>query len=99
MPVPEHQHADELSVEQLAQFTHAVRFVSHDPATNRHRYYLLSWQRTLDGTTVLVATWGRMQTHGRSRMLCTADQPHVQDLVVRIIKRRFQRGYQVTEWH
>jgi predicted DNA-binding WGR domain protein len=95
----EHLQTAEVPVDQLALFTHFLRFESHDPATNRHRYYLLSWQPTLDGSTVLVATWGRMQTHGRSHILCIATQPNVQDLVVRIIKRRLHRGYQVAEWH
>ena len=57
--VPEHHHADEVAVEHLAQFTHALRFVSHNHTANRHRYYLLSWQPTLEGSTVLVCTWGR----------------------------------------
>ena len=95
----EHHQADEVAVEQLAQFTHALRFVSHNQTTNRHRYYLLSWQPTLEGSTVLVCTWGRMHTHGRSRIVCTATQPHVQNIVARIIKRRLQRGYHVAEWH
>ncbi len=96
--MPEPHHADEVAVAHLAQFTHALRFVSHDPATNRHRYYLLSWHPTLEGSTVLVCTWGRMHTHGRSRVVCTATQPNVQDIVARIIRRRLHRGYQITEW-
>jgi predicted DNA-binding WGR domain protein len=97
--VTEHQPADAVPIEALVQFTQALRFESHDPATNRHRYYVLSWQPRLDGSMVLVGTWGRMQTHGRSRMLCTADQPNAQEIVARIIRRRLQRGYHVAAWH
>ena len=92
------QHSEDVPIEQIAQFTDYIRLVSRDPAKNRNRFYSLSWQPTLDGSTVLVGTWGRMHTHGRSRILCTADQPNTHDIVARIIRRRLQRGYEVAEW-
>ncbi len=92
------QAPEEIPPETLVQFAHFIRFVSLDPTKNRNRFYLLSWQPTLDGSAALVCTWGRLGTHGRSRLLCAADQPHAQDIVTRIIRRRVQRGYQVTEW-
>ena len=92
------QQAEEIPIEALAQFEHYIRFVSCDPAKNRNRFYLLSWQPTLDGSIALVCTWGRLGTRGRFRLLCAADQPNVQDMVARIIRRRVQRGYQVIEW-
>ncbi len=95
----EHQQTEDVPIERLAEFTQAIRLVSHDPATNRRRYYLLSWQPSLDGSIVLVCTWGRLQTLGRSRVLCTADQPNAQDIVARIIRRRLHRGYRVAAWH
>jgi len=96
--VSDKQHAEAIPLEALAEFTHYIRFVSRDPGKNRNRFYLLSWQPTLDGHAALVCTWGRLGTRGRSRILCTADQPHAQDIVARIIRRRMQRGYQVMAW-
>ena len=95
--IDDHQ-PEPIPIEQLAHFTHAIRFESHDPAKNRHSFYVLSWEQTLDGSTVLVSTWGRMHTYGRSRVMCTATQPNAQDIVARIIRRRLQRGYYVARW-
>ena len=92
------QEPEDITTETLVQFTDYIRFVSRDPAKNRNRFYLLSWQPTLDGSAALVCTWGRLGTRGRSRLLCAADQPDAQDIVARIIRRRMQRGYQVVEW-
>ncbi len=92
------QASANIPLDALVQFTHYIRFVSLDPSKNRSRFYRISWQPTLDGSSVLVCTWGRLGTYGRSRMLCTANQPNVQDIVARIIRRRVQRGYQVVEW-
>ena len=89
---------EEILIETLMQFTDYIRFVSRDPAKNRNRFYLLSWQPTLDGPAALMYTWGRLGTRGRSRMLCAADQPHALDMVARIIRRRLQRGYHVIAW-
>ncbi len=92
------QQPEDIPIEVLVQFSHYIRFVSRDPAENRNRFYLLSWQQTLDGSAALVCTWGRLGTQGRSRILCAADQLDAQDIVARIIRRRLQRGYQVIEW-
>ncbi len=92
-PKPEH-----VPLEAVVQFTHYIRFVSRDPAKNRNRFYLLSWQATLDGTAALVCTWGRIGTRGRSPVMCYADQAHAQDAITRLIRRRLQRGYQVVAW-
>ena len=96
--VSDAQQSEEIPIEALAQFEHYIRFVSRDAAKNRSRFYLLSWHPTLDGPAALVCSWGRLGTHGRSRMLCAADQPNVQETIARLIRRRLQRGYQVLEW-
>ena len=95
----EHQETEENSAEELAQFEQYVRFVSWDPAKNRQRFYLLSWQSTLDGETALVCSWGRLGTHGRSRTIFYPERAQVQETLVELIKRRLQRGYHVTAWH
>jgi len=90
--------AVEALAEELAQFAQYIRFVSRDPANNRQRFYLLSWQRSLGGETALVCTWGRLGTQGRSRCIFFPDQLTVTTKLVRLIKRRLHRGYQVSAW-
>ncbi len=36
------QQPEDIPIDVLVQFAHYVRFVSHDPTTNRNRFYLLS---------------------------------------------------------
>ncbi len=91
--------AVEALAEELAHFVQYIRFVSRDPANNRQRFYLLSWQRSLGGETALVCTWGRQGTQGRSRFIFFPDQISVTTKLVRLIKRRLNRGYQVNAWH
>ncbi len=84
--------------EDVAQFTEYVRLVSRDPAKNRERFYVLSWQGTLQGDTALFCRWGRLGTQGRSLTIVYSEQDQVQEKILRLIKRRLQRGYQITEW-
>ncbi len=88
----------ERTAEQIAHFTQHVRFVSCNPEQNRQRFYLLSWQTSLHGEPVLVCTWGRLGTLGRSRILGLPEISPNASSLTRLIKRRLQRGYQVTEW-
>jgi predicted DNA-binding WGR domain protein len=92
------QESEHISIEALAQFTDYIRFVSCDPAKNRNRFYHLSWQRILDGSAALVCTWGRIGTRGRSRVVCYTERTNARDAIARIIRRRLQRGYHVTNW-
>jgi predicted DNA-binding WGR domain protein len=89
---------EDVPAEELAQFQHYVRFISQDAAKNRQRFYLLSWQPTLEGDTALVCTWGRLGTLGRSRTIFYPERAQVQDKLVRLIQRRLQRGYQIAAW-
>ena len=89
---------EQIAPEALAHFQHYVRFVSRDPAKNRARFYLLSWQVALDGETALVCTWGRLGTRGRSRVMFVPDHAAAASKLERLIKRRLKRGYQVVEW-
>jgi len=50
------RQVEDISTETLVQFAHYIRFVSRDPAKNRSRFYLLSWQPTLDGSAALVCS-------------------------------------------
>ncbi len=87
----------EIAAEQIIQFEHYVRLVSYAPEQNRQRFYLFSWQPSLYGERVLVCTWGRIGTLGRSRSIFFPEGLPVTSLQ-RLINRRLQRGYQVTNW-
>jgi predicted DNA-binding WGR domain protein len=88
----------EIAAEQIIQFEHYVRLVSCAPEQNRQRFYLFSWQPSLYGERVLVCTWGRIGTLGCSRSIFFAESSPVAASLQRLIQRRLQRGYQVTEW-
>ncbi len=98
-PMSEGQGTEEFSPEELAQFEQYISLVSRDLARNRQRFYLLSWQPMLDGDIALVCSWGRLGTHGRARTIFYPDRAQVQEKLVGLIKRRLQRGYEVTAWH
>ncbi len=92
---PEHEQP---APEVLAQFQHYLRFVSLDPAKNRARFYLLSWQVSLAGDMALVCTWGRLGTQGRTRVVFVLDRAEAEQHLAHLIRRRLKRGYQVSEW-
>ena len=93
------EQREAIPAEELAQFQHYVRFISQDAAKNRQRFYLLSWQPTLEGDIALVGTWGRLGTLGRSRTLFYPERAQVQEQLVQLIRRRLQHGYHVTAWY
>ncbi len=93
------REAEEVLVAELSQFQHYLCFVSLDPAKNRARFYHLSWQVSLEGATALVCRWGRLGTQGKTRIIFFPEGAEVQANIEQLIKRRFQRGYQVVEWH
>jgi len=93
----EGQGTKELSPEELAQFEQYLHLISRDPARNRRRFYTLSWQPMLDGDIALVCSWGRLGMHGKARTIFSPERAQVQENLVRLIKRRLQRGYQVIE--
>ncbi len=88
----------EVAAEQIARFEQYVRFVSCDPEQNRQRFYLLCWQRSLHGECILVSTWGRLGTLGRSRVIRFPERLPVETSLQRLIRRRLRRGYQIIEW-
>ena len=90
--------AEESPTEGLEHFKHFIRFVSVDPVKNRARFYLLTWQPTLQGGGALVCTWGRLGSRGRSLAVFYDDRATAQTKIDRAIKRRLKRGYQLAEW-
>ena len=75
-----------------------VRLISVDPTANRFRAYTLSWQPTLWGDYVLVQTWGRVGSPGRTRTTCYASRTAAQGAIARLLRRRLRHGYRVAAW-
>ena len=84
--------------DDLAQFKAYIRLASVDLAKNRRRFYALTWQQALWGEATLIRTWGRLGTRGRSLAKSFAGRESAEEEIGRLIKRRFQHGYQVVEW-
>ena len=89
---------DAAGVERLAAFRHELRLVSRDPARNRHRFYALAWQPSLFGEPVLVRSWGRLGTVGRSRASFYPDPATAHAAIVALLRRRLRHGYEVVAW-
>ncbi len=96
--VSDKQQLKDIPIEALVQFKHYIRFVSCDPTKNRNRFYLLTWQPALDGSAALVCMWGRIGTQGHARATFYLEQANAQDVIARLIRRRVQRGYQISDW-
>lgn len=67
--------------------------LSIDPDKNRFRFYRISQQRTLWDEDVLVQTWGRLGTDGRSRVCFLDDGELAQAVITKQLRRRLQHGY------
>ena len=64
-----------------------------DPGQNMRRFYTLSVQPTLFGGAALVRAWGRIGTHGQSKME-TFDRPEeAGGAFVRLAGTKRRRGY------
>ena len=75
-----------------------ARFESIDYATNRRRFYTLTWQPQFWGGVSLVRTWGRVGSHGLSRTMVFPDPERARAAVERLIRRRLKRRYELTDW-
>ncbi len=96
-PVEVEESPQRSSPEAIACFQVYARFVSVDPATNRYRFYSLTWQPALWGGEALIRTWGRIGSKGRTLETFHEDRESIRELVERIVQRRLQRGYQVVD--
>jgi len=70
--------------------------VSIDPKKNRYRFYRISHQRTLWDEDVLVQTWGRLGTEGRSRLCFLDDAAQAHTMMAKLLHRRSLHGYRMT---
>ena len=83
--------------EKASAFTAYARFVSVDSTVNCFRFYSLTWQPSLLGGGVLIRSWGRIGTKGRSLATTYPDRQEAQELVDHTVRRRLQHGYQVVD--
>jgi predicted DNA-binding WGR domain protein len=67
--------------------------LSIDAAKNRYWFYRINRQRTLWDEDVLVQTWGRIGTHGRSRVCFLGDRELAQTAMTKLLRRQLQHGY------
>ena len=82
----------------VVSFRSYARFVSRDPATNRERFYSLTWQPLLWGGNALVWTWGRLGKSGVCRVAEFPDRASAQAQVERLVRRRLQHRYELLDW-
>jgi predicted DNA-binding WGR domain protein len=80
-------------------FRQFARFELVDPARNRRRYYVFSWQPSLWGGPVLLARWGRLGQRPRGpKVLSVSPGPPGAAALDRLVRRRHARGYRLTDW-
>jgi len=84
-------------LEKASAFRAYARFVSVEPEKNRFRFYSLTWQPSLWGGGVLIRSWGRIGSRGRSLETTYPDRQGAQELIDQMVRRRVQHGYQVVD--
>lgn len=85
-------------VAAVALFRQRVALASVDPARNRARFYLLTWQPGLWGGGALVRTWGRQGAPSRSLAAVYHDRAAAQPAIVALLRRRVRNGYLIVDW-
>ncbi|HSH58184.1 MAG TPA: WGR domain-containing protein, partial [Acidimicrobiales bacterium] len=93
-PTPAHRP----TVVAAASFRQRVVLASVDPARNRARCYVLTWQPGLWGGGALTRVWGRIGRPGRSLTTTYDDRDAAQALITDLLRRRFRHGYRVVDW-
>ncbi len=88
----------EAILDEVEGFQQYVRLESINAAKNRRRFYTLAWQPALFDGWALVRIWGRLGTSGRVRQHYFLDRDDAYGLIIRLLRRRLQRGYAVTAW-
>ena len=64
-----------------------------DPANNVARYYALSIEPTLFGNSSLVRRWGRIGTHGQSKIHYFDREEDAVYMFLTILRQKLSRGY------
>lgn len=102
MPTTNHERPSALTpsspVPCLTNFQLYARFESMDPERNRARFYDLQWQPTLWGGGALIRVWGRLGSHGQTKVTFFPSREHTQGAVDRLMRERLVHGYHPTSW-
>ena len=72
---------------------HPLYLTRRDPACNMARFYELAVEPSLFGNWLLVRRWGRIGTHGRSRLMSYDSRNEAEQGLAHLADRKLQRGY------
>lgn len=64
-----------------------------DPEANMARYYCVDVAPTLFGEVCVLRSWGRIGTHGRSRIETCATLEDAENAASRTLRQKVRRGY------
>jgi len=64
-----------------------------DPETNMARFYCIDVAATLFGDVSVLRTWGRIGTHGQTRLETCDTVGDAQKVVLKTLRRKLRRGY------
>ncbi len=68
-----------------------------DPNKNMARFYALAIEPTLFGTPCVTRRWGRIGTHGRTKVHHFESEEEAVSLFLALLRRRRARGYKTSQ--
>ena len=76
-----------------AKFLSPVDLHRIDPARNMRRFYMLAIQPTLFGEVSVIRNWGRIGSHGQTKIESYDDLTGAETALIRLAERKRKRGY------
>jgi predicted DNA-binding WGR domain protein len=64
-----------------------------DPEANMARFYCIDVAAPLFGDVSVLRTWGRIGTHGRTRLETCATMEEAERTAARTLRQKMRRGY------
>ncbi len=64
-----------------------------DPAKNMARFYLLSIEPSLFGTPCLTRRWGRIGSHGQTKVHDVETEEEAVSMFLDLVRKKRMRGY------
>jgi predicted DNA-binding WGR domain protein len=65
-----------------------------DPEANMARFYCIDVAETLFGDVSVLRTWGRIGTHGRTRLETCSTVEKAEKAASQTLRQKLRRGYQ-----
>ncbi|MCV6545857.1 MAG: WGR domain-containing protein [Cohaesibacter sp.] len=80
--------------------TYAASYLLHrcDPAHNMARFYRLSLQADLFGGVRMERVWGRIGSHGQSKIAHFASQEEASLALNTLLRRKYAKGYEAITY-